>query len=97
MPTRVDRAMTSLILATSPLNMRSWIRGELSMISIAAIRPLPASRVSIAVNQAADIEREIHEELLAALLGKKLMMRSSAWLELLACSVASTRCPVSAN
>ena len=29
--------------------------------------------------------------------GKKLMMRSSAWFELFACSVASTRCPVSEN
>ena len=29
--------------------------------------------------------------------GKKLMMRSIAWFELLACSVASTKCPVSAN
>ena len=29
--------------------------------------------------------------------GKKLMIRSSAWLALLACSVAMHRCPVSAN
>src|SRR6185437_15735284 len=39
MPNRVERDMTSLILATSPLKMRSCTRCELSMISIEAMRP----------------------------------------------------------
>src|SRR5437879_5296438 len=46
MPRRVERDITSLILATSPLKIRSWMSGELSMISIAAIRPEPASRAT---------------------------------------------------
>jgi len=36
---------------------------------------------------------QVHEQLLAAFLGKKLMMRSMAWFELLACRVASTKLP----
>src|SRR5215472_3466224 len=37
MPRRVERDMTSLIFATSPLKIRSWISGDASMISIAAL------------------------------------------------------------
>ena len=70
---RVERAMTSLILATSPRKIRSWISGELSMISIAAMRP----RAGFARNQAlrdqrADVERQVHQQLLAALLGEEV-------------------------
>ena len=98
MPRRVERAMTSLILATSPRKIRSWISGELSMISIAAMRPVPASR---GISRCEISARMLSDRSISSCSrrssGKKLMMRSSAWLELLACSVASTRWPVSAN
>jgi hypothetical protein len=44
MPRRVERDMTSLIFAASPLKIRSWMSGECSMTSIAAMRPAPDSR-----------------------------------------------------
>ena len=43
-PSRFDFAMISLIFGTSPLRIRSAISGERSMISMAAIRPLPPLR-----------------------------------------------------
>src|SRR5205807_300533 len=98
MPRRVERDITSLILATSPLKIRSWMSGELSMISIAAMRPEPASRGTSRCEMSALMlsDRSISSWSRRSS-GKKLTTRSSAWLALLACSVASTRCPVSEN
>jgi len=68
------------------------------MISIAATRPEPSLfGIKRCENQRLDVQRQVHQQLHAALFGKKVMMRSSAWLALLACSVARHRCPVSAN
>src|ERR1700730_15321303 len=96
MPRRVERDITSLILATSPLKIRSWMSGELSMISIAAMRPAPDSR---GIRRCDTSARMLSDRSMSSWSrrssGKKLIMRSSAWLALLACSVASTRCPVS--
>src|SRR2546429_2516601 len=98
MPRRVERDITSLILATSPLKIRSWMSGELSMISIAAMRPEPASRGTSRCEMSALMfsDRSISSWSRRSS-GKKLTTRSSAWLALLACRVASTRCPVSEN
>jgi len=72
MPRRVERDITSLILATSPLKIRSWMSGELSMISIAAMRPEPASRgISRCDTSAPYVQRQIHEQLVAALVGEE--------------------------
>src|SRR5213078_4900089 len=98
MPRRVERDITSLILATSPLKIRSWMSGELSMISIAAMRPEPASRgTSRCEMSALMLSDRSMSSWSRRSSGKKLTTRSSAWLALLACSVASTRCPVSEN
>ena len=56
-----------LISDTSPLKIRSEINGELSMISMAATRPLAVFLRQSVRNQRAQVEREIHQQLLAAL------------------------------
>ena len=91
MPRRFDLPITSLIAATSPLKIRSAISGEFSMISMAAMRPVPASRGTRRCEISARMfsDRSI-SSCSRRSSGKKLMMRSSAWLALLACSVAST-------
>ncbi len=73
MPRRVERDMTSLISATLPLKMRSWISGEFSMISIAAMRPEPDSRgIRRCEIERADVQRQIHQQLLAPLVGEEV-------------------------
>src|SRR5579864_5439246 len=93
MPRRVERDITSLILATSPLKIRSWMSGEFNMISIAAMRPAPDSR---GMRRCETSARMFSDRSISSCTrrssGKKLMIRSSAWLALLACSVASIRC-----
>ncbi len=98
MPSRLERDITSLILVTSPLKIKSEISGEFSMISMAAMRPEPASR---GIRRCEMSARMFSDRSMSSCSrrssGKKLMMRSMAWFELLACSVASTKWPVSAN
>ena len=98
MPSSRERFMISLISATSPLKIRSEISGVLSMISTAATRPLPSWRGSRRCETSAFrfSDRSI-SSCARRSSGKKLMIRSSAWLALLACSVARHRWPVSAN
>ncbi len=68
MPSRLERDITSLILATSPLKIKSEISGEASMISMAAMRPVPASRgIKRCEMSARMFKRQIHEQLLAPL------------------------------
>src|SRR5512139_659443 len=90
--------MISLISCTWPLKMRSEISGELSRISTAATRPTPPffgiRRCEMKALRLSD--RSISSWARRSS-GKKLMMRSSAWLALLACSVDRHRWPVSAN
>ena len=65
--------MTSLILATSPLKIRSWISGELSMISIDAMRPEPDSRgIRRCEIRRADVQRQVHQQLLAPLVREEV-------------------------
>ena len=98
MPMRVDLAMISLMRSTSPLKIRSEISGDCSITSMAAIRPSPVwrgiSRWEISAFTFSDMSISSWPRFSS---GKKLMMRSSAWLALLACSVARHRWPVSAN
>jgi len=64
--------MTSLIFATSPLKIKSEIKGDASMISIAAMRPnLPRANQALRYERA-DVERQVHEQLLASFLGKEI-------------------------
>ena len=67
------------------------------MISMAAMRPAPDSRGSGAANQRADVERQVHEQLLAPLLGEEVDDAVERLVGAVAWSVASTRWPVSAN
>mmetsp|Transcript_18252 Transcript_18252/g.43883 ORF Transcript_18252/g.43883 Transcript_18252/m.43883 type:complete len:366 (+) Transcript_18252:478-1575(+) len=98
MPCSRERFISSLISLISPLKMRSEISGVFSRISTAATRPLPSRRGSrrwlIRARRFSD--RSI-SSCWRRSSGKKLMMRSSAWFALLACSVAMHRWPVSAN
>ena len=98
MPSSRDFFMISLISWTSPLKIRSEISGELRSTSTAAARPLPSRsgsrRCEITALRFSD--RSI-SSCWRRSSGKKLMMRSIAWLELLACSVLSARWPVSAK
>lgn len=77
--------------------MRSCTSGVASMISTAGTRPFLPLRGS---RRCAIIARRFSERSISNCWrfssGKKLMMRSMAWFELLACSVARHRWPVSA-
>ena len=90
--------MISLISLTSPLKIRSEISGVLSKISTAAMRPLPSWRGNRRCDTSA---RRFSDKSISSWprrsSGKKLMMRSSAWLALLACKVAMHKWPVSAK
>ncbi|MNT67289.1 hypothetical protein D3C72_2054190 [compost metagenome] len=92
MPSSRLRFMISLISTTSPLAIRSEIKGVLSITSSAATRPLPSSRGS---RRCEIMPRRLSDKSMSNCSrrssGKKLMMRSSAWLALLACSVAKHR------
>src|SRR5450830_146577 len=98
MPSSRDFFINSLISCTWPLKISSLISGELSRISIATLRPLPSragiKRCEITPFRLSD---KSISNCWRRSSGKKLMMRSSAWLALLACKVARQRWPVSAN
>ena len=71
--------MISLISATSPLKIRSEISGVLSMISTAATRPLPSWRGNRRCEtQRLQVEREVHQQLGAPLLGEEVDDRGRA-------------------
>ena len=76
--------MISLISCTSPLKIRSEMSGELSMTSMAATRPRPFFGSRALRDHCAQVQREVHQQLRPTFFGKKLMMRSMAWLALLA-------------
>ena len=84
--------ITSLIAETSPLKIRSEMKGVLSRISTAAMRPAPSSR---GIRRCETIAFRFSDRSISSWSrrssGKKLTMRSSAWLALLACSVAMQR------
>ena len=86
--------MMSLIMATSPRKIRSLISGDASMISIAATRPILFSR---GISRCEIIAVMFSDRSMSSWCrrssGKKLMMRSSAWFALFACSVATQRWP----
>src|SRR3546814_8232857 len=65
------------------------------MISIAAARPPPSLRTRRCEMIALRFNDRSINSCSRFSSGKKLMTRSSAWFAELACSVASTRCPVS--
>ena len=98
MPSSRDFFMISLMPDTSPLKIRSEISGEFSITSTAGTRPRPSRR---GIRRCATNARTLSERSIRSCArrssGKKLMMRSSAWLVLLACSVARHRWPVSAK
>ena len=98
MPLEVLFFMTSLISSTSPFLINVAIMGEASKISTAATRPLPfalgSRRCDTKARKLSDKSSKIW---LRRLSGKKLMIRSRAWLVLLACKVAIQKCPVSAK
>ena len=74
------------------------INGVLSMISTAAARPLPSF---LGTKRWEIMPRKFRDKSMSSCWwrssGKKLMMRSIAWLALLACKVAKHKWPVSAN
>ena len=86
-----DFVMISLISATSPLKIRSWISGEFEHD---LHRRDAALAVSRGIRRCETSARRLSDRSISSCSrrssGKKLMMRSSAWLALLACSVAST-------
>ena len=84
---------------TSPLKIRSEISGEFSRISTAATRPLPSADAGIrrCEMKRAQVERQVHQQLAGAALREEVDDAVSAWLALLACSVAMHRWPVSAK
>ena len=88
MPSSRDFSMMPLISENAPLKILSAMVGVLSNISMAALRPLPSSvrtkRWDTMLRKLAD--RSINSWLRRSS-GKKLMMRSMAWLALLACRV----------
>ena len=98
MPSSRERFMMSLMPETSPLKIRSEMSGELSITSTAGTRPLPSRR---GIRRCATNARTLSERSIRSCerrsSGKKLMIRSSAWFVLFACSVARHRWPVSAN
>ncbi len=89
--------MTSLMPGTSPLKMRSEIRGELSMTSTAGTRPWPSARGTrrmemIALSTCASCRRICF----CWWGGKTEMMRLMVSVASRVCRVESTRWPVSA-
>src|SRR6476620_6601807 len=98
MPSSRERFIRSLISPTLPLKMRSDTSGEFSITSTAGTRPLPSRR---GISRCATNARTLSDRSISSCArrssGKKLMIRSSAWLELFACRVPRHRCPVSAN
>src|SRR5512139_2830789 len=98
MPSSRDLDMISLISCTWPLKIRSAISGELSRISTAATRPvLPLRGIRRCEMKDFRFKDKSISSWSRFSSGKKLMMRSSAWLALLACSVDRQRWPVSAK
>ena len=98
MPSSRDFFMISLISLTLPLKIRSEISGELIMISTAATRPLrPSAGTSRCDTTAFRFSDRSISSCWRRSSGKKLMIRSSAWFALLACSVPMHRWPVSAK
>src|SRR5450830_1028382 len=87
--------MISLISETSPLKIRSEISGVFSITSTAAARPLPSC---LGIRRCEIMPRRFSDRSISnwsrRSSGKKFTMRSSAWLALLACSVARHRWPV---
>ena len=90
--------MISLISLVSPLKINSETNGVLSMISTAAARPLLSF---LGIKRCEIMPRKFKDKSINNCWwrssGKKLMMRSIAWLALLACKVAKHKWPVSAN
>src|SRR4029453_18779569 len=89
MPSSRDFFMMSLIPDTSPLKMRSETSGEFSITSTAGTRPRPSRR---GMSRCAMNARGLSERSISSCArrssGKKLMIRSRAWLVLWACGVA---------
>ncbi|MNP20996.1 hypothetical protein D3C76_1135990 [compost metagenome] len=98
MPCSVERFISGLSSWTSPLRIRSAASGVFSSTSITARRPLPSGvGTSCWATMALRFsDRSIHTWPCRSA-GKKWMIRSSAWLALLACRVARHRWPVSAK